>query len=164
MAEQAIQPAAIGELAKKLADKDFETARAGKRQLWEMVRRVGRPGNEEQCRAVAGALLRLTGKDQPVVVRRECIWMLSEIAGEECVDSVAAMLSEADLREDARMVLERLPGDKSLVALKAGLAAAPPEFQAAVAVSLRIRGVEVPGLPDEKLKPCRQTRVKAAGG
>lgn len=163
MAEMTMDPAAIGDLAKKLSDNDFETARAGKRLLWQMVRRVGRPGNEGQCRAVAGALLALTGKDQPAAVRRECIWMLSEIAGDDCVDAVATMLQEADLREDARMVLERLPGEKSLNALKAGLAAAPPEFKPAIAVSLRVRGVQVPDLPDEKLKPSRQTQVKPVG-
>lgn len=164
MAEKTIDPAVIGELAKKLSDKEFETARAGKRQLWEMVRHVGRPGNDDQRRAVAAELLKLAEKNQPAVVRRESIWMLSEIAGDECVDPVAAMLGDAELREDARMVLERLPGDKSLAALKAALIAAPPEFKPAVAVSLRIRGVhQVPDLADEKLKPCKQTKVTPGG-
>ena len=163
MAEKTIDPATIGELAKKLSEKDPETARAGKRELWEMVRHVGRPGNNDQRRAVATELLKLADKSQPALVRRESIWMLSEIAGDECVDAVAAMLSDAGLREDARLVLERLPGDKSLAALKAALAAAPPEFKPAMAVSLRIRGVQVPDLPDEKLKPCRQTKVTPVG-
>lgn len=163
MAEKTIDPAAINALARKLSDKDFETARAGKRELWEMVRHVGRPGNDDQRSKVAAELLKLADKSQPAVVRRESIWMLSEIAGDESVDAVAAMLTDAELREDARLVLERLPGNKSLAALKAGLAAAPDEFKPAMAVSLRIRGVEVPGLPDEKLKPSRQTKVTPAG-
>ncbi|MBI4578542.1 MAG: hypothetical protein HY718_02500 [Planctomycetes bacterium] len=45
----------------------------------------------------------------------------------------------------------------------AGLEAAPEEIKINIAETLRARGVDVPGLPDEKLKPCRQTKVTPVG-
>ena len=87
--------------------------------------------------------------------------MLSEIAGDESVDRIAALLGNSELREDARMVLDRIPGDKSLAALKAALETSSDDFKSAVAESLRRRGVATPGIPSQKLVPTRQTGVKA---
>jgi len=89
--------------------------------------------------------------------------MLSEIAGDDAVDVVSPLLSDADLREDARMVLQRLPGDRSLAALQAGLKSAPEDFKPNIAVSLRQRGVEVSGFPSAKLVPTKRTGIKPAG-
>ncbi|MBI4580703.1 MAG: HEAT repeat domain-containing protein, partial [Planctomycetes bacterium] len=141
----------IGGLAKKLANADPETAQTGKRVLWQVVHTVGGPGNDRRKGRTVEELLKLLDKSQPTVVKREAIWALSELAGDEAVDPVAALLADEDLREDARMVLQRLPGDKSLAAHKAGLEAAPEEFYINIAESLRARGVDVHGLPDEKL-------------
>jgi hypothetical protein len=59
--------------------------------------------------------------------------------------------------------LQRIPGDKSLAALQAGLAAAPPDFKSAIADALRARGVAVPGVPSQKLVPAKSTNVKPVG-
>lgn len=159
MAENTIDIAAVKKLAGMIGSKDSETVRAGNRELWQMVRRVGRPGNDQQKKDFVDEVLKLIGKDQPTAVRREAVWMLSELAGDEVVDPVAALLADSNLGEDVRMVLQRLPGAKSLEALKAGLAAAPENFKVNIAESLRTRGVTVPGLPDQKLTPCRPTKV-----
>ena len=141
-------------------DKDFEIARAARRAMWQIARYVGRPGAGDEKKATVAELMPLVADSRPVAVRREVLWMLSELAGDEAVEPVAAILKDKELREDARMVLQRLPGEKSLAALKAGLAAAPDDFKINIAESLRARGVEVPGLPDEKRKPTRQTNMK----
>ena len=152
--------AAVKPLAGAMADADFEVARAARRALWNLVRYVGRPGADDEKKATVTELIPLLGDRQPVAVRREAAWMLSELAGDEAVEPVAALLSDKELREDSRMVLERLPGEKSLAALKAGLAAAPEDFKPNVATSLRARGVEVPGVPSKKMAATRQTTVK----
>ncbi len=108
-------------------------------------------------------LLTLLRNEQTSVVRREVLWMLSEIGGDDCVAAIGALLQHPELREDARMTLERIPGDTSLAALKSGLQSVPEDFRLNVAQSLRARGVEVPGLPCEKLKPSRPTQVKPVG-
>ncbi len=151
---------AVKPLAAVMSDPDFEVARAARRGLWGVVRHVGRPGADNERKPVVSELVALLADNQPMPVRREVMWMLSELGGDESVEPVAGLLSNAELREDARMVLERLPGRKSLAALQRGLQTAPPDFKSSVAESLRVRGVRVPGVPSRKLVPTRKTNLK----
>ncbi len=155
--------AAVKPLAETMADAHREVALAAKRALAQIVHDAGRPGAGEQKRAVIAQLPLLLGDDHPVAVRREVLWLISEIGGDESVDAVAALLTNADLREDARCVLQRIPGDKSLAALRAGLESLPADFRPAVAESLRARGVPVSGYPDQKLLPTKPTNMKPVG-
>ena len=152
--------AAVKPLAKVMTDKDFEVARAAKRGLWKIVRYAGRPGAGNEKRAVVGELIDLLGDEQPVPVRREVLWMLSEIGDRKSIKPIAALLSNKDLREDARMVLQRIPTKNALAALRAGFKAAPEDFKLNIAQSLRQRGVEVSGYPCVKLVPTKKTDVK----
>jgi len=154
---------ALAPLAKVVAEGELEVSRAAKRAMWQIVRHAGRPGANAERQQVVAALLPLLGNDQPVEIRREVLWMVSELGTDESVEPVAALIGSADLREDARMVLQRIPGDKSLAALKAALAAAPADFKPNVACALRARGVEVPEVPCPKLVPTKQTSVKPVG-
>jgi hypothetical protein len=86
--------------------------------------------------------------------------MLSEIAGDEAAQPLATLLTNKELREDARMALERIDGKASLAALQAALATAPEDFRPNLAQSLRRRGVEVPGVPSARLVPTKQTSVR----
>lgn len=155
-----VGPPAIRPLAAAMNDKDYEIARAAKRALWNVVRYVGRPGGERQKERAVKQLLVLLGDNRPIAVQREVIWMLSELAGDEAVEPVAALLKDKDLREDARMVLQRLPGEKSLAALKQGLEQAPEEFRPNIALSLRERGVKVEGIRIVSREPSRKTDLK----
>lgn len=138
---------------------EMEPARAARRALWKIVRHAGRPGAGAERRAVVAELLGLLGQGHNAV-RRETIWMLSEIGGDEAVPSLASLLSNRELREDARAALQRIPGEKSLAALKSALATVSADFRPAIAVSLRVRGQPVRGEKDLKLVPTRPTRVK----
>ena len=151
--------AAVKPLAEVMTDKDFEIARAATRGLWVIVRHAGRPGAAKEAKAVADQLVSLlaSGATQ---VRRETLWMLSEIGGDEAVPAMAALLTDKELREDARCALQRIPGRKSLAALKDAFAVAPDDFKYHLAESLRDRGEKVKGYPTQKLKPTRQTSVK----
>ncbi|MHB8863827.1 MAG: HEAT repeat domain-containing protein [Pirellulaceae bacterium] len=150
---------AIPTLAEMIKSADPETMRAGKRQLWELVRHVGRPGNTQQVQVVVKALVALLSASQSAAVTREALWAISELGGSESVAPVAALLADKEVREDACMVLERLPGDESTAALQAALKNVPEEFAINVAHSLRARGIAVEGLPCQKLTPTRQTSV-----
>ncbi len=154
---------AIKPLAAVMSDEDFEIARAAKRALWKIVRHAGRPGADGERTAVIAGLLPLLSDGQPVHVRREVMWMLSEIAGDDAVDPVAGLLANEELREDSRMVLERLPGQRSLRVLRRALRAVPEDFKINIAQSLRARGVAVPGFPCQKLVPTRETKVEPVG-
>ena len=159
----AVGAPAVKPLATVMTDGDLEIARAAKRGLWRIVRHVGRPGADDEKKAVVAELIALLGGDQPAPVRREVLWMLSEIGGDESVPSVAALLTDKDLREDARMALQRIPGGASLAALKSALASAGDDFKPNLAQSLRQRGQTVAGIPCQKLTPTKKTAVKPVG-
>lgn len=154
---------AVAPLAKIVAaaNDNFEVPRSACRALWQIVRHAGHPGADAERQAVVAELTALLGDDQPVALRREVLWMLSELSGNEAVDPMARLLAHAELREDARACLERIPGEKSLAALQGAMGAAPREFQLALAESLRRRGME-PGrekYPSQRLVPTRTTAV-----
>ncbi|MHC4756146.1 MAG: HEAT repeat domain-containing protein [Planctomycetota bacterium] len=155
-----IGAAAVKPLATIMAQHELEVTRAAKRGLWKIVRHVGRPGADDEKNAAIAELISLLDDEQPVPVRQQVLQMLSEIGGDESVDPIAALLSNTKLREDARMSLERIPGRKSIAALKTALKNAHEDFKLNLAQSLRQRGVKVRGLECVKLLPTKQTNVK----
>ena len=154
---------AVQQLAGLMVSNEMEVARAAKNALWQIVRHAGRPDADIERKSVVNELLPLCGVRQSASVRREVLWMLSEIAGDEAVDVMSPLLADADLREDARMALQRLPGDKSLDALRVALVAVPEDFKPNIAVSLRLRGIDVSGYPSAKLVPTKATKVTPSG-
>jgi len=158
--------AAMSALATLAKDGAMEVSRSAVRAMWAIVRYAGRPGADGERKATVDALIGiLSDEGQPVQLRRDVVWMLSEIVRDDeiGVDGAAQALANPDLREDVRAALERVGGDNAIAALKAGLEAAPGDYKPAIAASLRARGVAVPGVPDVKLKPTKQTSVKPVG-
>jgi HEAT repeat protein len=149
---------AVQPLAALLTDSNFEVARSAKRAMWQIVHYAGRPEANAEAKAVETALIPLLKHSAPVV-RREALWMLSEVGSDAAVVPMAALLADAALREDARCALQRIPGDKSLQALRDGLKSAPEDFRHALAESLRKRGEKVDGYPSRKLVPTRTAKV-----
>ena len=151
---------AVIPLAETMTDGDMEVARAAKRALWKIVRHAGRPGAAKEKRAVVAELVVLLGNNHPVSVQREVIWMLSEIGGRNAITPIARLINNTELREDARMALERIPTRRALQALKYRFRNAPEDFKPNMAQSLRKRGVEVDGYPCQKLVPQKKTNLK----
>ena len=160
LSASSIGAAAVKPLAKLMAQHQLEVARAAKRGLWKIVRHAGRPGADDEKNAVTTELINLLGNDKSVPVRRQVLRMLSEIGSDELVDPIASLLSNTELREDARMSLERIPGKKTIAAREIALKKAPEDFKPNIAQSLRQRGVKVRGLECVKLLPTKQTKVK----
>jgi len=151
---------AVKPLSEVMTDDNLEVARAAKRALWQIVRYTGRPGANKEKRAVETELLELLSNNQPVEIRREVIWMLSEIGARNSIRPIGRLLRNEDLREDARMALERIPTKRAVAALKAAFEKAPEDFKPNLAQSLRKRGEEVAGYPCQKLVPTKKTDVK----
>lgn len=151
---------AVKPLAKVMTDNDLEVARAAKRALWKIVRHTGRPRANKERRAVETELTGLLGQGQALAVRREVLWMLSEIGARNSIKPIARLLGNEDLREDARMALERIPGKRAVAVLKTSFEVAPEDFKPNIAQSLRKRGEEVAGYPCKKLVPTKQSDVK----
>lgn len=156
---------AVGPLAKIVDSGDLEVGRAAKRAIWKIVRTVGAPGAEGK-EGVVAALIGLLGNEQSDAVRREVFWMLSEIGGNSAIEAIRdipGILENTSLREDARACVERIPTEFAIQTLQEGLSDAPADYKINLAQSLRARGVEVPGLPCQKLTPVKQTAVKPVG-
>ena len=152
---------AIKPLATAMLDPDFEVARSAKRAVWIIVRHAGRPGAEAERKA-AQAVLILLLQGQPAPVRKEALWMLSEIGDTKAVEPMAVLLTDADVREDARCALTRLPFPAAIRALEQALKAASEDFKPPVAESLRMRGVAVADHPTQKLSPTKRTSLAPA--
>ena len=146
-------------LAEVMARGELEVSHAAKRAMWTITRTAGAPEATGKPETV-GVLVQLLGDARPGEVRREVLWMLSEIAGSESVGPIAALLEHPELQEDCRLALERIPGEASVGALQAALANVPEPFKYHLAQSLRTRGVEVPAYPCQKMVPQRETRVR----
>jgi len=138
---------------------DQEVTRAAKNGLWTVARGAWPPGVDAADGSIVSALMELLSDEQPVTVRREALWMLSEIGGDEAVEPVAGLVTNGQLREDARCALERIPGEKSLDALKQAFDAASEDFKSNLAQSLRARGETVDGVPCRKLTPVYKTKA-----
>ncbi len=145
---------AVKPLTALMTDPDFEISRSAKRALYKIVRHAGRPGAKKEAQAVEKELIPLL-QNSAVPVRREVLWMLSEIGGDDAVAPTAALLTDKEVREDARCALMRLPGRKATAALKSAFGSASEEFKSALAESLRARGEKVSGYPSQKLVPSR---------
>ncbi len=150
--------AAVEPLAALMADQDFELARKAKRALYRVVRHVGHPAAARERKAVERQLILLLDSS-PARVRRELVWMLSEIGSTRAIRPMAALLADEELREDARCALTRHPSQSAVTALQSAFATAPEDFKYALAESLRQRGEEVAGYPSRKLVPTAQTTV-----
>ncbi|MHB1305575.1 MAG: HEAT repeat domain-containing protein [Limisphaerales bacterium] len=154
---------AVAPLAEAMTATDFEIARSAKRAIERIVRHAGRPAADAERKAVQAELVKLL-KAGSVNVRRHALWMLSEIGDDDAVAPMAALLPDAEARDDARCSLERIPGAKATTALKQGMAAAPEDFKFALAHSLRVRGEKVSGYPSQKLLPTKKTSVGTEDG
>jgi HEAT repeat protein len=150
---------AVKPLAALLTDSNFEVARSAKRALYRIVYHTGRPGAESEARAVEAELIPLL-KNDAAPVRREMLWLLSEIGGEDAVTPMATLLTNLETREDARCALERLPSVRATAALQSAFTSAPEDFKFALAESLRHRGEKITGYPSKKLVPTKQTSVR----
>ena len=153
-------PAAVKAVCPLLGDPETETIRAAKRALYKIVHDVGKPGAAAKAKAAEKEFVAVLQTSNSVPERREVLWMLSEIGGDDSVKPIAALLSNADLREDARCVLQRIPGKTSVKALENALKTVPEEFRYNVAESLRKRGEKVSGYPSKRLVPTKQTGVQ----
>ncbi len=154
---------AVVPLANIATGQDMDISRAAQRALQNIVYHAGRPGAGDEAKAVTGKLLKLLGDSQPMQFRREVLWMTWQIGGEEAVEPVALLLRNSELHEDARMALERLPGEGATAALQSALASATEAQKPALAYSLGVRGVTISGVPDLRLKPTKETSTQPVG-
>lgn len=126
--------------------------------LRNIAHHAGRPGAESERAAVAAELSRVLKGGYGAHVRREALHLQSVCGSDAEVPAVAALLAEEELAEDARLVLDRMPGPAATQALTVALSTAPGPLRARIAASLAHRSAAeaIPALREQALGDDRE--------
>ncbi len=131
-------PAAVQALGRIMQGNDPAAAKAASEALKRLVHAAAKPGQDTGKRkAVSGELLKQTRAGNARAVRSDALMYLGLIGGREQVQGIQALLADTDVREYARMALERIPGRDAEAALKGAEVTA--SYKAAIQQSLRHR-------------------------
>jgi HEAT repeat protein len=133
--------AAVEPLADLMASPDRGVAKAAGEALQTIVHHAARPTASDEARAVATALLKVAAASRPRPVRADALHGLGFVGDDRAVLGLAKLLSDPEVRDDARMALERIPGRASLRALERARDAAPDDFRPHLEQSIRNRGL-----------------------
>ena len=134
--------ATLASLADLMSGTDKGVARAATQALQHITHYATRPGAPAgEKRRVALELLKIAGAPRPRMVRSEALDAVGFIGDAQSVPLLARLLGDAEVREDARLALERIPGQESLLALQAARQSAPADFAPALRQSLYNRSL-----------------------
>jgi HEAT repeat protein len=98
-----------------------EVALTARGALERIVHQAGREGAAEERRTTAAALARALGAARTAREKRELLHLMAFIGGDPEAPAAAKLLGDEDrqVREAARLALERIPGEGALAALVA---------------------------------------------
>jgi HEAT repeat protein len=130
---------AILPLAQVFGDDNRGAGKAAGEALKRIVHHAARPGAEREAKAAAESLIKLIDRVQPRKVRVTAIYLLGYIGKGDAVPPLAALLAEEDIREEARMALERIPDRAAEGALRRALRSVSADFRPNIEQSLRHR-------------------------
>jgi HEAT repeat protein len=149
--------AAVVPLADLMASPEKGVAKAAQEALKTVVHYAGRPGARAEARAVAAELLKVAASARPYRVRAEALNGLGFIGDRRVVPGLAKLLEDREVREEARLALERIPGPAALRALREALRTGPADFKAHLEQSLYNRHLKpdtVGTLPGPERSPA----------
>ena len=132
---------AVAPLADKMKLDSRTKGRAAKLSLQAVVNYSARPGADVERKAVAVELLKIANQTYPRMIRSDVLYWLGLIGGPEQVPGISRLLQIGLIREDARIALERIPGDESLKALQAAVQTALADFRRNLQQSLHNRAL-----------------------
>ncbi|MCA1597026.1 MAG: FG-GAP-like repeat-containing protein [Chloroflexi bacterium] len=133
--------AAVVPVGDLMASPDKGVVKAARGALETIASYSTRPGAILEAEAVSQQLLKLAAPGRPIAVRVEAIHLLGFTAGRRSVPGLARLLSDPDVRDEARMALEQIPGGASLSALKRAVNSSPSDFQPALQQSIGNRSM-----------------------
>ncbi len=106
----------LGELA---SSEDRGVALSATGAMEKIAHYSGRPGAQSEAQKVSSELLKIANSDRPRMVRSNALQLVGFIGDSKSVGGLVRLMKDKDLREDARLALERIPGSLSESALKA---------------------------------------------
>lgn len=132
---------AVSGLSDLMASPDKSIAKCATGALQNVAHYAARPGATKEAQAVTTALLKLADSTRPRKVRAEALTLVGAIGDARAVPILTKLLADKDVREEARMALERIPGSASLNALKKAMASAPDDYKGSLQQSIQARTV-----------------------
>ncbi len=133
---------AVAPLAKLACSSDKGVAKAANAALPILAHNSARPGAYEEAESTANELLKVAENSEYThMVRANALHLAGCIAPAQLVPKIAKLLAIEELREEARMAIERIPGNPSTHALKAGLKSTPENFHKNIEQSLHNRSL-----------------------
>jgi hypothetical protein len=130
---------AILPLGKVYGGTDPAASKAAGDAIHKIVHNASRPGAPAERESAAQQLAQLIGGEQPRQVRADALKLLGFVGGPGQVSAVAELLHVPDVREDARLALERIPDPSAEAALKNAARTVSEEYRPALDQSLRHR-------------------------
>ena len=132
---------AIAPLAEIAAGTEKGPAKAATEAMQSIAHYSARHGSGPETHAVSAALLKVGASAKPRLVRSNAINLIGFTGDSTAIPGLMKLLADMEMREDARMALERIPGAASLNALKKAYAAGPADFKDNIQQSLHNRGL-----------------------
>ena len=135
--------AAIAGLGKILVGSDREPSITASHALTLIVHHAGRPGAEKERGPVLRELGKLVEGSSNSYLRREALWLMGFIGGDEGSVKVAEKClwdGDEHVAEIARLVLERMPGRFAHNAVMTAIGKADEELKADLLFTLAKRG------------------------
>ncbi len=131
-----VSPSVIPQLGKLAASDKPGIAKAASEALTTMTHSVGKDPKSANRAEVIRGLLGLTSTAYALSVRTHAFRLLSNIAAEDSVPSIAKEIQNADLREEVVYCLERIPGDSAIQALIDAYKGASDDFKPRILAAL----------------------------
>jgi HEAT repeat protein len=135
---------AISGLGDLMASPDKSIAKCAHGALDTIAHYAARPGaTPAEAHGVTMELLKLATTTRPRMVRSDALCLVGVVGDAHAVPGLVKLLSDNDVREDARMALERTPGSASLAALKKAATTVPADYRPSINQSLHDRALTV---------------------
>ncbi len=134
--------AAITPVAEMMASPDKGVARAATQAMQHIAYYSTRPGASPlETQRVSEELWKAASTPRPRMIRSQALNLLGLIGSGSIVPWLARLLNDPEVREDARLSLERIPGPQAQRALELALRQAPLDFQPNLRQSLYNRSL-----------------------
>ena len=133
---------AVVSLADLAASPDKGIAKSARGALQNIVHYAARPGARAEAHAVSVELLKIASDgNRPRTVRADTLNWVGFTADSRTVPGVARLLADEQMRDEARMALERVPGSAATGALRQAAQNSPDDFRPALQQSLHNRAL-----------------------
>lgn len=133
---------AVVPLADLMASPEKGIVKAAQEALKAVVHYAGRPGARTEARLVSAELLKVAASSRPWQVRAEALNGLGFIGDWRVVPGLVNLLEDREVREEARLALERIPGRMAQQALEKAVSTVPADFQPHLQQSLYNRALK----------------------